>query len=148
MSAAANQLQRDQRTKLVEDHFNAENRHDMDGVIETFGNNSAFYLNGMKLEGHENIRACYESFGFGNNGYFSEINVEPKTWYGGDESITVELTFSGVHTKEWEGIPATNKKFEVPACAIYSFDNDGKLESERVYFDISSILKQLGAIER
>lgn len=147
MTVAASQLQRDARIRLVETHVNAENNHDLNAIVETFGSNSAFVLNGMKLEGHENIRACYESFGFGDNGGFSEVCAEVKQWHIGDESITLELILSGVHTGEWQGIPATANKFEVPACAIFCFDEDGKLESERVYFDMSLVLKQLGVIK-
>lgn len=147
MSVAASQLQRDARVRLVKAHVNAENNHDMNAVMETFGSNARFFLNGMKLEGQENIRACYENFGFGDNGGFSEVIAEAKQWHVGDESITVEMMLSGVHTNKWEGIPATGRKFEVAACAIFCFDEDGKLESERVYFDMVSVLKQLGVIK-
>lgn len=147
MSVAASQLQRDARVRLVEAHVNAENNHDMNAVMETFGSNSRFFLNGTKLEGQENIRACYESFGFGNNGYFSDVNIEPAQWHISDESIAVEMNLSGVHTSNWNEIPATGKRFEVAACAIFCFDEEGKLESERVYFDMSAILKQLGVIK-
>lgn len=97
VAVAANQLQRDARIKLAEEHIKAENDHDMNRIIDTFGSDSKFFLNGMTLEGHDNIRACYESF-------------------------------------------------EVSACAIFCFDAKGKLESERVYFDMSAILKQIGII--
>ena len=142
----ANQSERDVRIRLAEEHINAENDHDMNRIIETFGNDSRFFLNGTKLEGHDSIRACYESFGFGNSGYFSEIKAEPKTWHIGDESITLELSLSGIHTGEFQGIAPTGKRFEVSACAIFCYDEEGKLESERVYFDMNSIINQLKAI--
>jgi hypothetical protein len=147
MSAIANQLEKDQRIKLVEAHVNAENNHDINGIMETFGSGSKFFLNGMTVVGADGIRALYESFGFGGNAGFSEIKANAKEWHIGDESITLELVLSGVHTNEWQGIPATGRKFEVPVCAIFCFDDKGTLESERVYFDMNLVLKQLGVIE-
>jgi steroid delta-isomerase-like uncharacterized protein len=146
MSAAANQPERDARIRIVEEHIKAENEHDVNGIMETFKDSSHFFLNGLTIEGKDGIRALYEGFGFGNNGGFSEIKAETVKRYIGDDNITLELVLSGIHTGEWQGIPSTNKKFEVPACAIFCFDEEGRLESERVYFDMSLVLKQLGVI--
>jgi hypothetical protein len=56
------------------------------------------------------------------------------------------MTFRGKHTNTWQGIPATNREFEVPACAVFDFDDKGKVASERVYFDGALLLRQLGVL--
>jgi len=146
MAAALSELQREARIRLVEAHLQAENNHDINGIVETFGTQAFFVLNGLRLEGREQIQSIYEGFGFGDNGGFSDLNARVEKWHIADDSIVLELTLSGVHTNEWNGIPATNNKFEVTACAIFSFDDEGKLESERVYFDMTLVLKQLGVM--
>lgn len=58
----------------------------------------------------------------------------------------IELLFTGTHTDTFQGIQATNREFSVPACAIFTFDGEGKLAGERVYFDGALVLQQLGAL--
>jgi hypothetical protein len=53
---------------------------------------------------------------------------------------------TGEHTGTWQGIAATGRKIESPVCAIFVFDEEGKVASERVYFDGTLLLKQLGVL--
>ena len=43
------------------------------------------------------------------------------------------------------GVPATNRRVEVPMVAIVRF-RDGKLAHEHIYWDQASVLKQLGLL--
>ena len=52
--------QRAARIKLVDEHMRAENACDVDATMETLGDTPSYELNGVPLEGHENIRAFYE----------------------------------------------------------------------------------------
>jgi SnoaL-like polyketide cyclase len=56
------------------------------------------------------------------------------------------MILSGKHTGDWQGIQATGRGFEIPACAIFTFDEDGRLAGERVYFDMALLLKQIGVL--
>ena len=146
MNAALKQDQREARLKLVEEHVRAENAHDLDAIMETFGHQATFMLNGLSLNNRENIRALYDGFGFSEQGGFSNLKAEVKQQHVSDEAITLEIVLSGKHTSEWQGIPATGREFEIPACAIFAFDGEGKLAGERVYFDGALLLKQLGVL--
>ncbi len=146
MSTATQQANLDARLKLVEEHLRAENEHDVSGIMATFGSNAKFGLNGLTLDSAAAIRDLYEGFGFGGNGGFSQIRAEVVQRHLGAESIVMELLLSGKHTAEWQGIPATNKEFSVPACAIFTFDADEKLAAETVYFDATIMLRQFGVI--
>jgi len=44
------------------------------------------------------------------------------------------------------GVPATNKLVEVATVTVVQFQ-DGKMASERIYFDQASILVQLGLLD-
>lgn len=135
---------REARLKLVEDHCLAENNHDLNAIMETFGRQPYFSLNELEINGRATVQGLYAGFGFGEQGSFSNLHVEILRRHPGDESITLELLITGKHTAEWNGIPATNKDISVPACAIFTFDDAGKLAGERVYLDFASVLKQLG----
>jgi len=147
MSSPTTQNIRDTRIRIVQEHLDAENNHDIDAIMATFSAQPAFALNGMDLAGAEVIRGVYDGFGFGQHGSFSDIQLEIKHWYFGDESITTEMILRGKHTGEWQGIPATGRAVAVPLCAIFTFDAENKVASERAYFDAASVLQQIGVLQ-
>jgi carboxymethylenebutenolidase len=67
----------------------------------------------------------------------------------GEDQLVDEMIFSFTHTQEmpWmlPGIAPTNRRVEVPLVAIVGF-RDGKLASERIYWDQASVLKQIGLL--
>jgi predicted ester cyclase len=63
-----------------------------------------------------------------------------------DEAIIIEVTFSGTHKGQWNGIPATGRRVQFPLCAIFPFDENDRLAGERAYFDSALVLRQLGAL--
>jgi len=58
----------------------------------------------------------------------------------------VEMVLSGTHSGTWFGIPPTGRRFELPACAVFIFDEDDKIAGERGYFDSALLLRQLGLL--
>jgi steroid delta-isomerase-like uncharacterized protein len=136
----------DARIKLVEEHIRAENSHEVDAIMATFGKEPRFVLNGTSIEGSDGIRAFYQGFGFEDAGSFSNVKVEVEKRHISDDSIILEVKLSGTHTAEWQGIAATNKSFEIPLCAVITFDDEGKMAGERVYLDTSLLLRQLGVL--
>jgi steroid delta-isomerase-like uncharacterized protein len=146
MPTILDQDQLEARLKLVDEHMRAENAHDVDGVMQTFGKDPIFVLNGDTLTGPESIRAMYEDFGFGGRGGFANIHVEVKQRHISDNAVILEATLSGEHTNTWQGIPATGRKVEVPLCAVFLFDGEGKLAGETVYLDGALLLRQLGVL--
>lgn len=133
--------------QLVEQHVRAENEHDIEGILETFGSEPCFDLNSMHINGRDGIRSLYEGFGFGGAGAFAGLRAETKNRHVTSNTIVLELLLSGEHVGNWQGIPATRRKFAVPACAVFTFDEAEKLASERVYFDTALLLQQLGVME-
>ena len=64
------------------------------------------------------------------------------------DTVTLELTWRGTHrgplqTPEGE-IPATGRQIEIRACQIVDVA-DGKARSIRHYFDMTTLLQQIGA---
>ena len=68
----------------------------------------------------------------------------------GNDQLVEELVLKFTHTTKMDwmlpGVAPTGKKVEVPVVVIVSFKDD-KMESERIYWDQSSVLVQLGLIE-
>lgn len=132
------------RLARVEEHLDAENRHDLDALMATFGDRPGFGLNDLALEGRDEVRGLYDSFGFGGSGGFSGLACSVVRRHVGDESVTLELVLRGTHTMEWQGIAPTGKSFEVPACAVFDFDAENRIAAERVYLDMGLLMRQLG----
>jgi len=134
------------RIKLCEEHLRAENAHNVAAIMATLGRQPKYIVNGTILEGHEAIRAQYEDMGLGNAGGFSQLKVEVIAWHVSDEAIILEGMMGGAHSAEWQGIPATGRSFEIPVCAVFTFDAEEKVAGERVYFDSALLLRQLGVL--
>jgi len=133
------------RQARVDEHMRAENEHDVDAIMATFGTDPWFELNGVQLPGTSGIRGMYDAFGFGNNGSFSDIRLDEVHRHVSDDAIILELTINGRHTGEFQGVPASGNAFRIPACAVFGFDSDEKVAGERVYFDGALLMQQLAA---
>jgi steroid delta-isomerase-like uncharacterized protein len=146
MSVTMDREQREARLNLVAEHIAAENASDVERTMATYGRNPSIVFNGITLDGHASIRALYEEIGFDGRGGFTNLRQEVHYRYVTDEAVVLEVTVTGEHTGTWQGIAATGRKIELPACVIFVFDEEGKAASERVYFDGSLLLKQLGVL--
>lgn len=134
------------RAALLEEHLRAENEHDLEAIMETFGQGAVMILNGYTFEDHNGIRALHEEFGFNDNGGFSDLRVEVRRRHNATDAIILEQTLSGRHTGTWQGYGATGRSFKVAVCTVYTFDEEGKIVGENAYFDRAFLLKQLGAL--
>ncbi len=57
----------------------------------------------------------------------------------------VEWTLVGTHARTWLGVPATSKPIAIHGLSVSAFDADGRVKSQRIYFDVISVLAQVGA---
>jgi hypothetical protein len=147
MSVTLTGEQPEARVLLLEEHLRAENAHDLDAIMETYGEGARLILNGYTFGDHEGIRALHQEFGFGGaGGGFSELLVAERRRYVTTEAIIMEQTLTGRHTGTWQGLEASGITFKIAVCAIYTFDDAGKLVGENVYFDRALLLEQLGAL--
>ena len=134
--------QRAARIRAVHEHFRIENTHDLDAVMATFGTTCSFLANNELHEGRDAVRAFYGEF----FRCFPDLRFEIKSLHVGEEAISVEMVLSGTHSGTWFGIPPTGRHFEMPACAVFIFDEDDRIAGERGYFDSALMLRQLGLL--
>jgi steroid delta-isomerase-like uncharacterized protein len=66
---------------------------------------------------------------------------EVRTWMEDGDTLAVEWTWSGTHTGDLEGWPATGKKFTLEGCNI-TLLQDGLILDERSYWDWESLRSQ------
>ncbi|HWD45023.1 MAG TPA: ester cyclase [Actinomycetota bacterium] len=102
--------------------------------IPTFGDEG-------QVNGAEAVRELWQGLIAG----FPDLRIEPGRHLHTDDAVFVEVTLSGTHQGEWIGIPATGRRGSVRIACLYEFEED-RLVCERVWFDLATILRQLGVL--
>ena len=130
------------RLRHVEEHVRQENAHDLDGLMSTFGA-SGFYEDSPWSERHEGLDAV--------RGYYRDLlsaapdlHIEVKSRHVADDCVVLEVQLSGTQSGPWRGLPATGRRFDLPLCGIFSFDDQDRITGERIYYDRTTVLRQLG----
>jgi steroid delta-isomerase-like uncharacterized protein len=72
--------------------------------------------------------------------------------YAAGNTVTIELTWEGtqsgpMQTPDGGELPPSNRRGTVKACQVIEVE-DGKIQSTRHYFDLMSLLQQIGAMEQ
>ena len=76
---------------------------------------------------------------------FPDLHPEIGKIRHADDAIIIEGLITGTHDGEWAGIPPTGRRVEVPAAAIFEFDED-RLLCEKVYMEFAAVLTQIGVL--
>ena len=132
----------EQRLEIVHEHIRLENAHDLASLMGTFGS-AANYDDRPWNEHHRGIAAVtafYEEL----LRVLPDLHIEVCNEHATPDAVVVECIISGTHQGAWRGLPPTGRHIEFPVCGIYTFDVDGKLAGERIYYDRATILRQLG----
>jgi steroid delta-isomerase-like uncharacterized protein len=130
-------------TRGLAEHFRAENGHDVDAILQTFAPDAAVVFGGKSYTGAEAIRRLHEGLGFGAAGAFSELRIVEIRRHHTEHAIVVEQRLRGRHTGVWEGVAASGRVIDVPACTVYELDGDGRITSERPYVDRWMLWEQI-----
>ena len=126
------------REKVVIEHGRAENSGQLDETLATFTHKrEEIVALGNVFEGDSAVKGYYE-------GYFKQFSDQHNsdgTMRHADCAVIVEVFLSGTSA-------ATNKSFRLRACALFLFaPNTAKLVGERVYYDLFSLLQQIGQLQ-
>jgi steroid delta-isomerase-like uncharacterized protein len=136
---------RQAREKTVREHYEAENRHDLDGLLATFSPSRASYdVPAFGEEGQPADAAAVRKMWEGIFAVFPDIHHEVLRLRHGDDFILVEYIVSGTQKSDWAGIEATGQSFAIRVAAVYEFEGE-ELVCERVYTDVADWLRQLGS---
>jgi predicted ester cyclase len=75
---------------------------------------------------------------------FPDVKIENEDIFTAGEKVVLRGRLTGTNNGEFNNIPATGKRLDLPFIAIMKFEN-GKNIEEWVEMDTSKMLKQLGA---
>ena len=131
---------RQRREAIVNQHADAENRHDVGATIATF-DCPRYEVNGQPSDGTEAVRELLQGLMDG----FPDFHVDMGKLRHADDAVFGEGLITGTHDGEWAGIPPTGRRVEVPVLAIFEFDED-RLLCEKAYMDMATVLTQMGVL--
>ena len=131
------------RLAAVEEHVRCENRHDLAGVMATFGTDARY--------DDEPWRDHRLGLG-GVHSYYTELfaslpdlAIEIQHRHVASDAILLEVAIRGTHLGVWRGgLPATGRRVDFPLCGVFTFDAQDRIAGERIYYDRGTVMRQLG----
>ena len=131
---------RKKREEIVREHMDSENRHEFDATLGTFAHpRYELIATGEIYDGPEEVAGYYDD----TRRAFPDQRNELLALHHADDAVLVEAVVRGTHRGPLRSLPPTGREFELPILAIFVFDGN-KLTCERVYFDQTTVLRQLG----
>jgi steroid delta-isomerase-like uncharacterized protein len=130
------------RLTLVEEHVLLENRHDLDGIMGTFGASARYDEEPWDDHhiGRDAVRAYYD----GLLRAMPDLAIEVRRRHVAEDAVILETVISGHHLGAWRGLPPTGRRLRFPLCGIFTFDSEDRLAGEKIYYDRAAVLRQLG----
>jgi steroid delta-isomerase-like uncharacterized protein len=140
MAGTGEQSLRERREAVVLEHVAAENRQDVEATIATF-HRARYEVNGEPSDGEAAVRELLHGLMTG----FPDVHGEVQKLHHAADAVIGEVQMTGTHNGLWAGIPPTGRRVDFPLACIFDFDGD-RLVCEKVYFDVATILTQVGVL--
>ena len=130
------------RLRVVEEHVRRENEHDLAGVMATFGDEAEYddIPWGERHVGRKPVEQYYRDL----LAALPDLHIDVCHSVVTADTVVLEVLIVGTHTGPWRGLPPTGRPVQFPLCAIYRFAENGKLASEKIYYDRAGLLRQIG----
>jgi len=130
------------REELVRKHVEAENAADYETALATFQHPRYEYVATDEVyDGADQVMAHWREL----DQAFPDQEIEIVKLHTADDAVLMEAIARGTHTGRLRGLPPTGRRFEQQFLAIFVFEGDA-LVRERVYYDLATILQQLGVV--
>lgn len=130
---------RESRSALIQQHIDAENRHDLTAWLATFTRPS-YEL--VALDSSAVGATAVADLAGRLLTAFPNLYTELFALYHADLAVILEGQLVGAQTGAWLGLPASGRVINLPFVAIFKFD-EARLIGKKVYFDSGLMMRQL-----
>ena len=128
---------------FINEYFGAWQGTDEERIMSYYAENVALQIPGTLMEGKAAVREQFVRpfiIGFPGNRHIA------KNMIFGEDVVVVEWSFEAEHKGPFAGCPATGARVQVPGCSVYEYDSAKRqIIGGRIYFDVGTLLKQIGA---
>jgi steroid delta-isomerase-like uncharacterized protein len=130
-----------ERQAIARRHLEMENAYRLQETLDTLTPDCVFedMALGERVQGHAAAAAYYQRWWTG----FPDLTWVPQRRAFTEDGVVSELIVRGTHRGDYLGIAPTGKTIELPVAIFVSFA-DGRMASERLYYDLATLLRELG----
>lgn len=123
------------------EHVLAENRRDLDRLIDTLAEDAVYEIVPLKKfwRGKEEIREFYHMLWDA----MPDVKLDLRSRVADEHYVVEESHVHGTHTGPLFGIPPSGRYIEFDLVIYFPF-RDGMILGERMYLDVNSITGQVG----
>jgi steroid delta-isomerase-like uncharacterized protein len=134
-------IQAGAQTPSINDMTAAWNSHDTEKLVSLFTDDCVYEELGIDVikRGKEEFRAFISRF-FAN---FPDTHFEEKSSFISGNWYCSEWVWTGTHTSDIPGLPATGKRFSIRGVSVGEF-KEGKIKRHSDYYNKIDFLQQLG----
>jgi steroid delta-isomerase-like uncharacterized protein len=117
------------------------NAHNVAGMLSCFDDEMEWLDVPMEVpyRGKAEIRALLDSL----FDAFPDLEYEPTSLVADGDRVVVQFRMHGSHQNTFYGLPATNRRVDLPSLSMITMRN-GKMLSDHCYYDNAMILRQMG----
>ena len=124
----------------MREHMESENHHDFDTTIATFDRpRYEIVATGDVYDGEQEVRRYFAE----TRTAFPDQRNELIALHHAQDAVIAEFDLLGTHLGPLRSLPPTGRSFRCRMAAFFLFEGD-RITCERVYFDQTTILRQLG----
>jgi len=134
---------RESHQRLLLEHLGAENRHRLDATLATLTPDCVFEDVALQRTFHGHAGAA-EYYGLWWSAFDVRVERAGESYWISDDLYVSEPVYRGTHVGEFLGVAPTHRPVHLRFVVFVSF-KDGKFAGERFYYDLSSLLRQIGA---
>ena len=128
---------------FIDAYFKAWQETDEDRILSYYAETVSFEIPGLLMNGKAALRDQFVRpflSGFPGNRHIVKNMIFAK------DTVIVEWSFEASHSGPFSGRAATGASVKVPGCGVYEIDPlHRKITVARVYFDVTTLLKQISS---
>lgn len=128
---------------FIKGYFGAWQGTDEERILSYYSEDVSLEIPGTAMKGKAAVRDQFVRpfiTGFPGNLHIA------KNMIFGPNVVVVEWSFEAEHKGPFAGRAATGARVQVPGCSVYEYDlGKRQITGGRIYFDSSTLLKQIGA---
>jgi steroid delta-isomerase-like uncharacterized protein len=128
---------------FVEEYFGAWRGTAIDRILTYYTDEVVLQLPSATLNGKAAVREGFvEPFVAGFPGNVHSVRKLAHA----ENLVAVEWTLEAVHGGTFAGVPATGRQVQLSGCSFYEYEmSKRKITGGRIYFDVGTLLRQIGA---
>jgi steroid delta-isomerase-like uncharacterized protein len=128
---------------FIDEYFEAWSGTDEDRILSYYAETVWLEIPGTFMRGRAAVRDQFVRpfmAGFPGNRHIA------KNMIFGKDTVVVEWSFEANHAGPFVGHAATGTTVKLPGCGVYEFDRvNRKIAAGRIYFDVTTLLKQISS---